>query len=501
MTEHHHEITKTRKKTKTLDFHSVLFRDFVLSCFRDEIFSFWFRLCRVRFHSISPYGIPMKKSVALETLGCKVNQYESSYLMELLQAAGYEPVPFRQSADVYVVHSCAVTSKAAFQARQLLRRAQRLHPQATIVVAGCAAQIEPQRFVEAALATHILGSAEKYDLLRWLQTPATLAQPCCAVSDSRNCRSFRVTPVTHMAAARTRAFLKVQDGCDAFCSYCIVPYSRGASRSLALPEVREQFSRFTNAGYREVVLSGIHLGQWGKDLQPMNLANLLDSLHAYAAAPRLRLSSLETLEWRDGLIHNLTRWGGICPHFHIPLQSGDAEILRRMHRPYTPREFAEVIQELRHLYPLAALGCDVLAGFPGETERHFSNTLEFIKRLPLSYLHVFPYSPRPGTEAASWPGRATGGELKRRTKALRELGLRKRIEFHQQFLEKTVEVLVENQVRGQRGWYQGTTDNYLKVAFPAPILLTAGSSVRIKIHEASAAGLTGRWVGLPTGLT
>jgi threonylcarbamoyladenosine tRNA methylthiotransferase MtaB len=434
----------------------------------------------------------MKKSVALETLGCKVNQYESSHLMELLQQAGYESVPFRQAADVYVVHSCAVTAKASFQTRQLLRRAQRLQPEATIVVAGCAAQIEHQRFIEAGLATHILGTVEKYHLLRWLETPATLAQPCCAVGDSRNCEPFRVIPVTHMAAARTRAFLKVQDGCNAFCSYCIVPYSRGTSRSLPLPEACAQFVRFRDAGYGEVVLSGIHLGQWGKDLHPgMRLANLLDGLHECTPAPRLRLSSLETLEWRDGLLHNLTRWQGICPHFHVPLQSGDEEILRHMRRPYTPREYAEVIHELHRLYPWAALGADVLAGFPGETDKHFRNTLDLIQSLPLSYLHVFPYSPRPGTEAADWQGRTTGDGLKRRTKALRDLGLQRQMEFRQRFLGQTVEVLVENQVKDQEGLYQGITDNYLKVAFQAAIPLTAGSRVWVRIHKASANRLIG----------
>ncbi len=443
----------------------------------------------------------MKKTVAMETLGCKVNQYESSYLMEMLQAAGYRSVPFRQAADVYVVHSCAVTAKASFQTRQLLRRAQRLHPQATIAVVGCAAQIEPGRFAEETLATHILGASEKYQLLQWVETPATLSRPCCAVSDSRKPQSLRPLPVTHMVAARTRAILKVQDGCDAFCSYCIVPFSRGVSRSLPPAEVREQFQRFRDAGYREVVLSGIHLGQWGKDLRPkMKLADLIGTLQEYAPSTRLRLSSLETLEWQDVFSRHLSDWQGVCPHFHIPLQSGDEEILQRMHRPYTPREYAEVVYELHRQVPSAALGADVMAGFPGETERHFQNTLNLVRELPLSYLHVFPYSPRPGTEAAGWPGRIGGDELKQRTKLLRNLGFRKRMEFHRQFLEKTVDVLVESHVKGEPGWYQGTTDNYLKVAFRAPCPVAAGSRAWIKIREASANGLTGTWAGMATGL-
>jgi threonylcarbamoyladenosine tRNA methylthiotransferase MtaB len=434
----------------------------------------------------------MKKTVALETLGCKVNQYESSHMLEVLCQAGYESVSFRQKADVYVVNSCAVTAKATFQTRQLLRRAQRLRQDAAVIVAGCAAQVEPRRFVEESLATHILGSSEKYDVVRWLETPATFQQPCCVVGEPRQNGPFRIIPVHHMAAARTRAILKVQDGCDALCSYCIVPFSRGRSRSLPLREVRSQFLRFREAGYWEVVLSGIHLGQWGKDLQPaIRLAELVDSLQGDAPLPRLRFSSLETMEWHDGLLEGLGRWRGICAHFHVPLQSGDEEILRRMHRPYGPKDFSEVILELRHLCPTASLGSDVMAGFPGESPAQFRNTLEFIEKMPLTYLHVFPYSPRPGTQAARWPGRITGTELKRRTQTLRDLSRHMRMRFHSQFLKKTLEVLVEGQEKGENGWFQGTTDNYLKVRFSAPQRLTTGARIWVKIHEVSENGLSG----------
>ncbi|HAA02641.1 MAG TPA: tRNA (N(6)-L-threonylcarbamoyladenosine(37)-C(2))-methylthiotransferase MtaB [Syntrophobacteraceae bacterium] len=438
----------------------------------------------------------MNKTVALETLGCKVNQYESSHMLEMLGHAGYANVSFRQPADVFIVHSCAVTAKASFQTRQLLRRARRLRPDAMVVVAGCAAQFEPRRFAEETLATHILGSSEKFDLLKWLETPATIEQPCCAVAETRPNGPFRIIPVHHMAAARTRAFLKVQDGCDAFCSYCIVPFSRGKSRSLPLDEVRTQYLRFQEVGYPEIVLSGIHLGQWGKDLQPaLRLVKLIDSLHEGTRPPRLRLSSLETMEWQDGLLEGLPHWQGICPHFHVPLQSGDAEILRRMHRPYSPKDFAEVILELHRQSPNAALGSDVLVGFPGETSAHFRNTLEFIEKMPLTYLHVFPYSPRPGTEAARWPGRITGTELKRRTQALRDLSRTKKLSFHFQFLNATVEVLVEDRLKDRNGWYQGTTDNYLKVQFSTHQSLIPGARIWVKVREVSDTGLIGTWAG------
>jgi len=434
----------------------------------------------------------MVRTVALHTLGCKVNQYESSYLVETLQQAGYRTVSFRDAAELYVVHSCAVTGKAALETRQLLRRAQRLNPSATVVVAGCDAQIEADRLAQQKLATHILGSMEKFDLVRWLEVDGSLAQPCRAVSDSRLYSGFRTLPVTRMAAGRTRAFLKIQDGCDSFCSYCIVPYSRGQSRSLPLREVLDQMARFCGCGYREVVLSGIHLGQWGKDLQPArSLLDLLKSLERELFPHRLRFSSLETLEWSADLLQHLPSWPAICHHFHTPLQSGDGDILKRMGRPYTPRQFAELIWELHSLFPHGALGTDILVGFPGETEHHFRHTVELVHRLPLSYLHVFPYSPRPGTEAEKWPGRTIGNELKRRTRMLRELGMEKRLHFQKAFLGQTVEVLVEEPIAGQPGRYQGMSHNYLRVNFSAPGDIAPGALVWVKLTRMEKTGLQG----------
>jgi threonylcarbamoyladenosine tRNA methylthiotransferase MtaB len=300
-----------------------------------------------------------------------------------------------------------------------------------------------------------------------------------------------------MAAARTRAFLKIQDGCDSFCSYCIVPYSRGRSRSLPLDQVHAQVDRFRDAGHQEIVLSGIHLGQWGKDLQPARtLLDLLVSLQG-KAPPRVRLSSLETLEWDAGLIEHLARWDWICPHFHIPLQSGDAEILERMHRGYTPQMFAQLVRKLHRTFPQAALGSDVMVGFPGETQRHFRNTLELIEELPLTYLHVFPYSPRPGTEAAKWPGRVTGREIDQRAQALRELGARKRQEFQRRFLGRRLEILVEGEMNGQPGWLHGTTANYLKVAFEARGPIAPGTLAWVTVRRLSPSGLFGEMCAIP----
>lgn len=433
----------------------------------------------------------MKKiTVALETLGCKVNQYESSYFLESFREAGWETVSFRDRADIYIVHSCAVTSKAGFQTRQLLRRAGRLNPDARIIVAGCNAQMDSERIADAALATHIIGNEEKFDLLYWLEKPGSLKAPLRALSKPRSYPPLKPLAVTRMHSGRARAYLKVQDGCDTFCSYCIVPHTRGRSRSLPAEEVRRQMERFTGSGYREVVLTGIHLGQWGKDLDPgLELSDLLTMLAKDPLPERIRLSSLEPVEWSGRLLSLLPSWPWICPHFHVPLQSGDEEILKRMQRPYTPGQYGEILGELNRLYPDAALGADVLVGFPGESQRHFQNTYELIDSLPLTYLHVFPFSPRPGTPAARWSERVTGSELKNRASALQALGARKREAFRKRFLGQWVEVMAESQP--QPGWWQGTSQNYIQVVFPATRPLLPGSLVRVKLERLTEKGVSG----------
>jgi threonylcarbamoyladenosine tRNA methylthiotransferase MtaB len=438
----------------------------------------------------------MPTTVALETLGCKVNQYESSYLLEILKEAGYRLVSFRAPADIYVVHGCAVTERATFQTRQLLRRAQRLNPKAIIVSAGCQAQLEPQRMAEELLATHILGNNQKIDLIHWLKADGSLSHPVLANDNSCKPNTFRSLPVRTLHSGRTRASLKVQDGCDAYCSYCIVPYVRGNSRSLPQIEVRLQLDRFLVYGYQEVVLTGIHLGQWGKDLAPpQDLHGLLSSFEETPMPHRLRLSSLEPMEWSDVLMRHLSRWEWVCPHFHIPLQSGDAAILERMRRPYTPHEYAERITELHRLFPHAALGADVLAGFPGETEKQYDTTLKLINQLPLTYLHAFPFSPRPGTPAASMPGRVPSQELKRRVEALRNLSNQKKRAFQTSLLGQYVDVLAETEI--EKGWWQGTSENYLRVVFPVPGVFQQGAIVRVKLLELTTKGLMGKPVAHP----
>ncbi len=430
--------------------------------------------------------------VALETLGCKVNQFESSAFLEDLARRGHEIVRFDETADLYIVHSCTVTMKAAYQTRQLLRRAHRRNPEARIAVAGCDAQIEWERLAAEKLATHIIGTHEKFDLGTWIEKAATFQNPVIAVGDSRKPRPFHRLCISQMLGERSRAYLKVQDGCDAFCSYCIVPQSRGCSRSLPLTAVLDQLNRLIEAGYREVVLTGIHLGQWGQDLNPpAGFPDLLEALRANSTRrpERIRLSSLESKEITPALLSILEREPRICPHFHVPLQSGDADILKAMGRPYSPDEYAQVIHELSRRFPDAAFGADVIAGFPGETEKHFENTYRLIERLPLTYLHVFPFSPRPGTRAARMSGRAVVDVLKARTRALRDLAQRKKRAFEKRFLGRVLHVLLEQQT--EQGSWVGTTENYIRVEIPASGVWAVGDVVRVRIESQEKRGLIG----------
>lgn len=429
--------------------------------------------------------------VAVETLGCKVNQYESSAFLEGFSEKGWRLVPFSQKADLYVVHSCTVTNKASYQTRQLLRRALRINPDARIAVVGCDAQIHGERLARERLATHIIGTREKFHLLKWLDEPGTLEAPCFAVSDARNNDGpLDPLPLTSMLGDRSRAFLKIQDGCDAFCAYCVVPFSRGCSRSLEPDQAIRQVESFSRAGYREVVLTGIHLGQWGMDLRPQRtLARLLRRIDEAVHPPRIRLSSLESTEVTEDFLRALGSLSWVCPHFHIPLQSGDPEILAAMHRPYGPEHYADTVFALHRLFPRAALGADVIVGFPGETEQHFARTVQLVEALPLSYLHVFPYSPRPGTRAAAMKGRIVGETLKKRTRTLRDLGRRKKRTFQERFVGSVLEVLVENPV-GPNQW-TGTSENYLTVIFEAKRPIIAGSLVRVRADRVTDAGLWG----------
>ena len=430
-------------------------------------------------------------SVALATLGCKVNQYESAGMAETLRENGYSPVTFNGAADIYIINTCTVTGKADFQSRQLIRRAARHNPRAAILVTGCYAQVLPEEIALLPGVTMVAGNVEKGDILGLFREMAAGVKQSVQ-SDIRRVTEFS-TPATGAFAGRTRAFLKIQDGCDCFCSYCIVPYARGKSRSLAGKEVLKRIQAIGQAGHRELVLTGINLGAYGRDLQPAcDLPGLLRQVAEIKQLPRLRLSSLEPLEITDALLELMRDKDIFCRHLHIPMQSGDDGILAAMGRVYDGAFFRGLAHKILTYLPEAAIGVDVMVGFPGEGEEEFAHTRQLVEELPLAYLHVFSYSPRPGTSAAARPDQVGVADKKGRGSIMRQLGISKREAFARQFLGREMTVLLESKRDRETGWTQGFSNNYIPVVVRNGQSSLPGSLVTVLAEEVRDGKLIGR---------
>jgi len=405
------------------------------------------------------------KKIAITTLGCKVNQFESAAFASEFESLGCQMVPFQGAADVYVINTCTVTAKAGQQSRQLIRRILHAHPEARIVVTGCYAQMDPETVLGLAeQPVTIIGNGNKHLLVQaaLAEGPPDLVM---LMGQIRRKKEICDLPVTRFRG-RTRAYLRIQDGCDNFCSYCIVPYTRGRSRSLPLAAVLRQAATFADQGYRELVVTGINVGKYGLDLaEQQTIYTLLDRLCGDFPELRLRLSSIEPTEVNDLLLELMLRHPNFMPHLHIPLQSGDDEVLARMNRRYTRDEFAAVIQLVHQVLPSASIGCDVLGGFPGESEQAAENTYQLLAELPVSYLHVFPYSRRPGTLAATFGQQLPGPVKDARVQRLRTLDGEKRVQFYRNQIGQMQRVLVERR-QGQSGLLQGFSENYIPVLFP-----------------------------------
>jgi threonylcarbamoyladenosine tRNA methylthiotransferase MtaB len=402
------------------------------------------------------------KSVAVATLGCKVNQCESASFQSGFEEHGLTVCPFSKPADIYVINTCAVTAKAAAQSRQLIRRAQRTNSRAKIVVTGCYAQIAPEKIREIETGSiSIVGNANKHQLLETVLSDKTVGMH---FNDITLQKEISLLPVKRFPG-RTRAFLKVQDGCNNFCSYCIVPYARGRSRSLAMDKVLDQARGYAEQDHREIVITGIHVGLYGLDLNPpLHLFDLLKQLSALTPEVRYRLSSLEPSEISRNILKFMAEDNNFMPHLHIPLQSGSDKVLKKMNRRYTARQFTEKVKYCREMVPEMAVGVDVVVGFPGETEEDFLNTFDLLNNLPITYFHVFPYSKRPGTPAAKMKDQVPAKIKDERVAVLRKLDNKKRSAFHKSRIGKVHQVLVETEKTAD-GKAKGFTDNYIPVHF------------------------------------
>jgi threonylcarbamoyladenosine tRNA methylthiotransferase MtaB len=410
----------------------------------------------------------MAKCFKIITFGCKVNQCESAYIKEALVHAGWIEVSREQKADVNIVNTCIVTQRASCQSRQAIRKVMRQNPSAFTAAIGCYAQVFPEELAAIDGIALIAGNTQKNQLADMLRDAQNSPQPLSSFPDRI---AFDFFP-GEMFSGRTRGFLKIQDGCDSFCSYCIVPYARGPVRSLDPRKVVSTLRAFADRGYKEVVLTGIHLGKYGTDLADgTNLKELLRLIGKSDPPLRIRMSSIEPKEIDEELLEMVASEPWLCKHFHIPLQSGDDLTLKRMNRKYSSQEFAHLIEMIHSRIHLAAVGVDVMAGFPGEDESAFHNTLALIRGLPISYLHVFPFSPRRGTPAASFSDRVSEKNIKERAERLRILGQEKRLSFYRSCLGKELLVLAEGWETEEKKRIRGFTENYVPVLFPATRLV------------------------------
>ena len=423
----------------------------------------------------------------ITTLGCKVNQAESEAIAQDLLSSKWLIAHDLEEADMCIVNTCAVTQKAAMQSRQAVRRAIRAHPNAKIVVTGCYAQTAPQEIEAIDGVNYIVGHGEKHTIGRMIRTVGDRA-PGHVISisgDIRKKRPFASMPMAD-TGLRTRPFLKIQDGCDTFCTYCIVPHARGRSRSLPLENVLNNIGKLAEAGYREVVLTGIHLGAYGHDLSPAtNLSTVMERIQELRLIDRVRLSSIEPFEFTEKILAQALKSEIFCRHFHIPLQSGDAGILKKMGRPYSPQLFGDLINKIHRFMPDAAIGVDILIGFPGESESAFKNTYKLIEKLPISYLHVFPFSARPGTKAANLPDKIDAEIIKDRCERMRILGNEKRMKFYQAFVGQVLSILIESEREASTNFLKGISSNYL------PVLISAGDKLKNKIVDVQIQKLEG----------
>ncbi|HLN65034.1 MAG TPA: tRNA (N(6)-L-threonylcarbamoyladenosine(37)-C(2))-methylthiotransferase MtaB [Symbiobacteriaceae bacterium] len=438
------------------------------------------------------------RRVAFTTLGCKVNQYDSEAMMALFRRSGYRIVPFDETADVYVVNTCTVTGRGAAKSRQLIRNAVRRSPLSVVAVAGCYTQTDPDAVAAIPGVSLIIGNQDRDRVVELCEQAARAPEPIRAVNNIWQAREFEELPVDSFTG-HTRAVVKIQEGCNIFCTFCIIPYARGKPRSRRPESVVQEVERLANDGFREVVLTGIHLGSYGKDCHgEFTLAQVVEQLTHMEGIDRIRLSSLEPKHVSPHLMDLLEHNPKVCRHLHLSLQSGSQTVLERMKRAYTAREYRAVVEELHRRIPDLGLSTDVIIGFPDETEAEHRESMAFAREMGFNRLHVFPFSPRKGTPAAEMPGQVSKAVKERRTHEMIGLGRELALAFANRFQGQTLQVLTEEEADTEHGWLEGYTDNYIRVRFPGGDELK-NCIVPVTITAVEEDVCTGDMAGYPVG--
>ena len=407
----------------------------------------------------------MKKKVALHNLGCKVNAYEVEAMQQLLEKAGYEIVPFTEGADVYLINTCTVTNIADRKSRQMLHKAKKMNPDAIVVAAGCYAQADTEKLKEDNAVDLILGNNQKTQIVEVLEEYEKEHSKQVQVIEINHTKEYEELSI-EQTAEHVRAYIKVQDGCNQFCTYCIIPFARGRVRSRKIADVLREVETLASKGYKEVVLTGIHLSSYGVDFSKEERESLLSLIQAVSKVEgiqRIRLGSLEPRIITEEFLGGIVATGKVCPHFHLSLQSGCNKTLKNMNRRYSAQEYAEKCELIRKYYPAPALTTDVIVGFPMETEEDFEESYEFVKNIHFYETHIFKYSRRHGTKAAAMDGQLTEAVKAQRSEKLLELHDIRAKEYEEAMIGKTIELLLEEEIEEDgKMWYVGHSREYVR---------------------------------------
>ena len=407
----------------------------------------------------------MKKNVALHNLGCKVNAYEVEAMQQLLENAGYETVPFEEGADVYVINTCTVTNIADRKSRQMLHKAKKMNPDAIVVATGCYAQADTEKLKEDTAVDLILGNNQKTQIVEALEEYEKEHAKQVQVIEINHTKEYEELSISS-TAEHVRAYIKVQDGCNQFCTYCIIPFARGRVRSRKIEEVLSEVETLAAKGYKEVVLTGIHLSSYGVDFpkeERESLLSLIQAVSRVEGISRIRLGSLEPRIITEEFLEGIVKTGKVCPHFHLSLQSGCNKTLKNMNRRYSAQEYAEKCELIRKFYPAPALTTDVIVGFPQETEEDFEESYEFVKKIHFYETHIFKYSRRHGTKAASMDGQLTEAAKAQRSDRMLELHEIRAREYEEAMIGQKMELLLEEEIEiDGRPWYVGHSREYVR---------------------------------------
>lgn len=402
------------------------------------------------------------KTVAFHTLGCKVNQYETEAMEKLFEDAAYDIVSEQDYADIYVINTCTVTNLSDRKSRQFIRKSKRQNPDAVLAVVGCYSQVSPEEVEKLEGVDVIIGTSDRNKIVDLCEEAKEINSPINIVRSTRTYTEFEKINVDEIKS-KTRAYIKVQDGCNQYCSYCIIPYARGPIRSREVKDVIEEVEKLAQSGFKEIILTGIHIASYGKDLDGINLGQLIEKIGRIDGIERIRLSSVEPNLINHDFMKILLNTGKVCDHFHLSLQSGSNGVLRRMHRRYTREEYKEKVDLIRSYMPQAGITTDIIVGFPGETDEEFEETLDFVKDIGFSRIHVFKYSPREGTPAAAYEDQIHGNIKNDRSRILIELGDQLMRNFNSKYLGENLEVLYEMENKDQAANLEGYTSNYIRV--------------------------------------